>query len=85
MHCYKAEHIRVTQQVIEQHHTGWQAFGNYAPVVLSSLDLQVTCTFGLLSRGEDEELMELAVSKDPMALHFAGPGLRRRRSFVPLM
>ncbi|CAK9080778.1 DUF4116 domain-containing protein [Durusdinium trenchii] len=55
------------RKVLEQNErTGWQAFGNYAPVFLR----------------EDEELMNCALQFDPMALHFAGPALRKRRSFV---
>lgn len=55
------------KKVLEQNEqTGWQAFGNYAPVLLR----------------EDQELMTLALQMDPFALHYAGPALRRRRSFI---
>ena len=55
------------KKVMEQNEaTGWQAFGNYAPVMLR----------------EDEELMKIALQMDPFALHYAGPSLRRRRSFI---
>jgi len=75
MYWFTADHLTLPlrdskpfwRKVIEQSPaTGWQAFGNYAPVVLR----------------EDEELMELAISFDPLALQFAGPSLRKSRPFI---
>lgn len=46
--------------------SGWMAFCNYAPPMLR----------------DDKALFELALAADPLALRFAGPRLRRDRSFI---
>mmetsp|Transcript_43311 Transcript_43311/g.77825 ORF Transcript_43311/g.77825 Transcript_43311/m.77825 type:complete len:424 (-) Transcript_43311:81-1352(-) len=72
---FAAEHILAPlresknfwRRVIQQdEENGWQAFAIYAPVAVR----------------EDKALMAQAIQADPLALHYAGPGLRKSNAFI---